>query len=174
MRDDIKVFTAYNRFKSPVLNAKIYKVLSHLFIPTRYSIWVDGNVFLKRPAKEFIGLLEGAEIAVFRHPAKNCLYEEAKDCMARGIGNLETIEKQIERYREEGFPERAGLGACYLIIRKHTKRIERLNEKWWAEICKGSVRDQISFPYVFYKAVKYLPSQLLDDYLERKPHKNEI
>lgn len=159
IRDDVKVFRAYNRFKEPRLNAKIYKILSHLFIQGEFSIWIDGNLFLKQPPEVFIQLLGGADIAVFRNPYRDCLYEEANACIKQKLDNPLIIEEQIEKYRQEGFPVSAGLGACFLIIRRHTDQIKRLNEKWWAEICRNSSRDQISFPYIFNQVVKYLPIQ---------------
>jgi len=169
-RKDINCFGSYNRFKEPVLNAKIYKVLSHLFIDDEYSIWVDGNVFLKKPEEEFIKLLGDSDIAVFKHPWHKNLFEEANYCIEHSIGDKKTIEKQIRRYKDFSNDE---LGWCGLIIRRHTEKIKRLNEQWWAEICRGSVRDQISFPYVFSGVVKYLPKlkKFYDnEYYERRKH----
>ena len=171
-REDIKVFTAYNRFKEPRMNAKIYKVLSHLYDHDEYSIWIDGNAFLKQPMEEYIKLLGGSDIAVFRNPYRNCLYKEAEECSRIGSDDSEVIRKQVERYRKAGFPEDDGLPWCGLIIRRHTDQIKRLNERWWAEICRGSLRDQISFPYVFKDVVKYLPKlpPSNNEYFERITH----
>ena len=154
-RNSIKCFTEYNKFKSPVLNAKIYKILSHLFIDDEYSIWIDGNLFLKVEEKELIKLLGDKDIAVFQNPYRDNIYEEADECKRLKLDDNKIIDEQIKRYGNSV----EGLGACYLIIRRNTKEIKRLNEKWWAEICRGSVRDQISFPYVFRDNVKYLPKR---------------
>jgi hypothetical protein len=47
-----------------------------------------------------------------------------------------------------------------------------LNEKWWAEICRGSSRDQISFPYVYRDKVNYLDTvdPFDNKYFTRKGH----
>ena len=49
IRTDIKCFTDYDQFRRPVMNAKIFKILSHKFIDTDLSIWVDGNIKLLIP-----------------------------------------------------------------------------------------------------------------------------
>ena len=40
------IFKDYSQFKNPRLNAKIYKLLPHLFLNSEYSLWIDGNVKL--------------------------------------------------------------------------------------------------------------------------------
>ena len=154
-RTDIKVFKAYNRFKDPVMNAKIYKVLSHLYDKDKYSIWIDGNLTLKKPFKDYIKLLGNSDIAVFENPYRNCLFQEINECIRLELDNISTLRQHKQRY--QGFPENNGLGACFLIIRRHTEQIKQLNEKWWSEICSGSRRDQISFPVVFEGVVRYIP-----------------
>lgn len=169
--EGIKCFSRYNHFKDSRRNAKIYKVLSHLYIKDEYSIWIDANIELKVSEQELIDLLGEEEIAAFPHPYFDCLFDEANACMAWKKDDPEIIKKQIERYKN--FPKHAGLWACGVLIRKHTERIKRLNEQWWAEICRGSVRDQISFPYVFKDIVKTLePVDLLNNkYFKRYGHK---
>ena len=157
-RNDIEIFNKYNKFQQPVMNAKIYKVLPHLFFETEYSIWVDGHVFLDFNPEVFIDMLDDKEIGVFKHPSRNNIYDEANRCKELRLDNIETIDKQMKRYKKENF-DGENLAACYIIVRKHTEEIKTLNEKWWAEICRGSVRDQLSFPYVFKNKVKYFPSQ---------------
>ncbi len=160
-RDDVHTFTAYDNFRDPRRNAKIYKLLPHLFFDAPWTIWVDGNIVLNSSPEALVELAASKEsdMAVFSHPARDCLYDEAAVCMKRGLDNPKIIKEQIDRYEREGFPRNAGLGACYIIIRKNTTKINRLNEKWWAEVCRGSVRDQISFPYVFNGTAHYLPAQ---------------
>jgi hypothetical protein len=148
-RNDIKCFTAYSEFKRPVMNAKIYKILAHKYLDTDISIWLDGNIFLLIPkeqlVKEFLG---DADMAVWKHPDRDCLYEEGK--AVKGIGGDYTwkVDEQLLHYRKNGFPDNAGLYECGVIIRRHSKRMEEFNEAWWKELCDWSCRDQISFPYV--------------------------
>jgi len=156
VRDDILCFTNYDRFKSNRMNAKIYKVLPHLFFDADYSIWIDCNIFLKISPSELIDMLRDKEIAVIRHPNNNCIYDEAKIVIKAKLDDPETVNEQIDRYKNNGYKKDQGMGMCGLIVRKHTDRIARLNEKWWSEICRGSSRDQISFNYVFNPSISYI------------------
>jgi hypothetical protein len=159
-RQDIKCFGEYDKFKNPILNAKIYKVLPFLFFEADYSIWVDGNIKLKKTPEELVSLLGDKDIAVLPNPYRNCLYEEGHYCILHNIGDEEEINEQLERYRQSGYKELNGLYACGVIIRKHTPELKQLCFNWWAEITRGSARDQISFPFVFDKEkIRVLPFQ---------------
>jgi len=145
-------FQSYDKFKDPRLNAKIYKILPHLFIPGHeWSIWVDGNVFLNVNPIKLINELKihNKDIGVFKHTERDCLYEEARVCTKWNLDNEHFINRQVSRYSDCSFPEHNGLYMCFLIIRRNTEYIRRKCEQWWCEITAGSVRDQISFPFVF-------------------------
>jgi len=157
-RYDIKVFKGEGLFTSPRMEAKIYKVLFHKFIKDEYSIWVDGNAFLKYQEEYYYDLLGDYDIAVKKHPGRNCVYEEAEACKQRKKDKEEIINKQVKKYKKEGYPADNGLGECQMIVRRNTPEMRRLCEAWWAEICAHSSRDQISFPYIFRDKVKYLPT----------------
>lgn len=176
-RPDIKTFTGEGLFKSSRMEAKIYKILFHKFIDDEYSIWIDGNVFLKYQEEYYYNLLGDYDIAVKQHPGWNCIYEEAKQCKLMKKDRFYLIDRQIEKYRKEGYPENAGLGECQMIIRRNTPEVRRLCEAWWAEICANSSRDQISFPYIFRDKVKYLPTKaetyrefVSNEYYRLEPH----
>jgi hypothetical protein len=151
-RDDIKVFSDYSRFIKPVLNAKIYKVLAHKYVDADYSIWVDGNIYFKTTPEVIVNEFLGeSDIAVWKHFGRDCLYAEAKVLSSLGTEVVPDVKRQVAHYREEGFPEHQGLGECNVIVRKHSPKVEAFNNAWWAEICRHSTRDQISFPYVVSK-----------------------
>lgn len=154
----VKTFDSYNRFKNNTLNAKIYKVLPHLFIDDEWSIWIDSNIQLKKTEKELIALADGHDVTVMKHFERDCLYQEAKECKRLKLDSATTIDAQVKRYQKEKFPEHLGLGRCNVIIRRNTERVKWSNERWWAEICRGSTRDQISFTYCF-PDIHYLPSE---------------
>jgi hypothetical protein len=149
-RKDIKCFGEYSEFKNPARNAKIYKVLSHLYVNDKYSLWVDGNIFLKVSEKDLIEMMGDKDILTFANPYRDNIYDEAEECKRLNLDDPQVINNQIKRYHNTKV-----LSQCGIILRRHTKEIKRLNEKWWAEICAGSVRDQISFNHVF-KDVKII------------------
>lgn len=140
----------YNNFKDNRRNSRIQKLMPHLFIKTKYSVYLDGNIKLKVPAQQLIDeYLKDKDIAVFRHMGRDCVYKEAEACVALQKGSMKEIAEQVTAYAEKGHPYHAGLCECGVIIRRHTKEIETMNEKWWAHYCRYSERDQISFPLAF-------------------------
>lgn len=168
-RNDIKVIE-YDRFKDDRMNAKIAKIMPHLFMDCEYSVWVDGNIYPLMEESEYIKLLGDKDIAVFRHPERQNVYDEADFCKLKGKDIGDRIDPQIARYKKEGF-DGSGLVACGFIVRRHTKEIKRLCEQWWAEICTCSVRDQISFPYVFKGKYNIIDRNIWDnEFIIMKPH----
>lgn len=154
--------------------AKIYKALPHLYFPDyEYSLWIDGNCQLLQPVQRLIQtFLQDADMALFKHPERNCLYVEAITCSERNLDNPAVIAKQISQYRQEKFPENAGLSECTIMLRRHSPLMEKFNQAWWEEICKGSKRDQISFPYIAKKVgikYNYFPGSLrISNYIFHK------
>jgi len=120
--------------------------------------------------------LSGADIAVFAHAERYCLYQEAAHCIHRHKDDPEVIRRQVSRYTQEGVPANYGLAECSILLRRHTKQVREFNELWWNEILAGSVRDQISFPYVAWKTgikVNYIPGAVWDGSLfRRRKHLN--
>ena len=134
-------------------NVRIHKALSHRYAPGEISLWHDANFQLHASAGELAERWLGdGEIAVFQHPGRDCLYGEADCCARENIENAAILERQVKRYRDDGWPEHAGLYACGVILRRHTQRVVEFNEAWWKEIQEHGRRDQISFPYLAARA----------------------
>ena len=175
-RADIIVFTDYshNKFKQDIMNAKIYKILSHKYFETKYSIWLDENIFLNVEPEKLIEKLGDNDIAllfvfskssnIIIHPSRNCIYKEylpAKKRIEAKYHN--SIDEQISNYRNEGMPADFGMAECGMLIRKHSAIVEEFNNRWWAEICRYSHRDQMSFPYVWWKMKDRIKIILLNE-----------
>lgn len=138
---------------SPRRTARHYKALPHYYLPD-YDVWVwiDGNVRLLILPEQLVSkYLDGAELAIFKHPDRNCLYDEAEFCATRGKDRPKVLAKQTGRYQAEGMPKHWGLPETRCVIRRNTEQIVKLNEAWWREIERYSVRDQVSIPYVCWK-----------------------
>lgn len=152
-RDDVIVLSGYDKFNSPVMNAKIYKVLPHKFLEYDISIWIDGNIYLNVPpetlVKEWLG---EADIAVFEHYHRKDLYWEAKMLGStfkhRTPWVISEVNEQIKHYEKIGMPSRDEVVMGGMLIRRNTPVVNKFNEAWWAEICRWSQRDQLSFPIV--------------------------
>ena len=141
VRNDIKVFRNYNRFSTPRMNAKIFKILSHSYIKDEISVWLDGNIYPLKTEKEIVDLMGDADMMVFRHPFRTNIYDEAKQCQFLKKDNAKIIDEQMETN-----PKVRGLFECGVLVRRNNEVMRRFNEAWWAEICRYSSRDQLSFP----------------------------
>lgn len=134
------------------LTARWHKIMTHRVLEDcEYSLWIDGSIAIAQErsvaslAEEF---LKDADIATFRHYTRDCIYDEAWHCIHQGLDNKAVIYAQVENYTAAGYPQNAGLVETCVILRRHSKTVERLNESWWQEVTRHSVRDQISFNFV--------------------------
>ncbi len=154
-RTDIPCFGPEGGLLSPVYEARRSKMLGHLYFPdSGILIWMDANIKLRISESEAVKRYLGdADLAVFKHPARDCLYEEIKilrtDRRFRSDPWLmRLLEEQEKHYRSLGFPEKAGLWETNLILRRNIPRVNELFESWWAELCRWQFRDQVSFSHV--------------------------
>lgn len=138
-------------FVDPRRNSRLPKMLPHIYLKDYdFSLYVDGNIISKVPMQRMIDeYLQDDDIAVFKHHTRDCLFDEAQECIRLGLDDKNAIERHIERYKD--FPKHKGLYQCGVILRRHTPRIKRLNEAWFAQYMTGCKRDQVSFPYVLEK-----------------------
>lgn len=143
-----EVRTAYDKFKDARRNSRIHKMLSHQYCDTEYSIWIDGGISLLKPPEELIErYLKNHDIALFKHPKRDCIYGEAMKVAKGGLDDVEVIIEQAKHYEDLGYEKNKGLYECGVILRRHTKKVVELNNFWWSEYCRHSNRDQISFPF---------------------------
>jgi hypothetical protein len=125
---------------------------------------VDGNILIRNDINELIPeYLNKVNIAVHDHnqnqlDPRNCVYQEAQAIFYFGKrnGNYKDdpniIQKQIQRYADEGYPSHNSLAVTMQLLRKHNKKdCIKIMEQWWEEIKYGSKRDQLSFNYSIWK-----------------------
>jgi glycosyltransferase involved in cell wall biosynthesis len=144
-----KVRKACQKFVNPVMNAKIYKILTHKYVDTPYIVWMDGNCSLKQDPHELVKLMGNKDFAFFKHPGWDSVYREAERCVELGKGDVSEIAEQVRVYAKESFPDKSPHCEMTCFIRKNNKKTNDLFEKWWIEVTRYSERDQISFPVVF-------------------------
>jgi hypothetical protein len=95
--------------------------------------------------------LRDSDIAMFKHYKRDCIYDEAKVCKKMKLDDPGIIDRQMAKYKKEGYPAKNGLNEGTIILRRHTKKIEEFNNLWWSEISSGSRRDQLSLNYCLWK-----------------------
>jgi len=126
------------------------KILAHKYFPDAdISIWHGGSFTLNvSPFEALSWLPPDKDVATLRHPHRDCVYDEAKAVLMLGKGDRRKVERQMSIYESKGYPRHKGLAATTLMVRRHTKQMEELNELWWKWVRDNSVRDQLAFPYV--------------------------
>lgn len=135
-------------------NAKIYKVLSTLFFPEyEYIIWMDANHNLNINPECIIDNYGNADLFLFKHPHRNCLYDEMIEIYKNGLDIYENLENQKKFYISENMPYNFGLCEMTCFIKKNNEKVKKLEMMWWEQICKFSSRDQTSMPYCLWKMI---------------------
>lgn len=137
----------------PRRKARLIKTLAHRNFPdAEYSLWLDGCLTLLTPYWLFVDrFLSEHDICVFEHMQRSCVYRELEACIRLNKDEPKVMRDQVNRYRREGYPYNNGLGETTAVLRRHTPKIAELNELWWEEIQRGSLRDQLSFDYCCWK-----------------------
>lgn len=134
---------------------RMVKILPHKYLPEYdISIYVDGSFDVKANVKEFLNdiIYTGYSIFIPTHPSRDCIYKECEVVKKIKKDTTDLPDKQMKKYREEGFPERFGLTQNNVIVRWHNNEdcIEVM-EVWADQIRNFSHRDQLSFFYALWK-----------------------
>lgn len=158
-------------------SAKQVKILPHKFLPEyKWSIWVDGAFEIQGDLRELLNTYAlNSYFLSFMHYRRNSVYKEAEILARAGFDDKKLIEKQIIKYKTEGYPDCNELIAGGVLFRKHQDAaVLHLMEAWWTEIEEYSRRDQISFNYCAWK--KQMVFDMIDEniyenkYLKAFPH----
>jgi len=131
-------------------NAKVYKILPFAFLPDYdYYFWVDSTHILETDPYELIDkYLSNSDVAVFKHPERDCIYPEGKIVIDINFDHANLVEDQLDFYRHMCYPEHNGLYELPVRVQRNTPLTQRMGWMWWEQICMFSSRDQISFPFV--------------------------
>ena len=151
--------------EDPTRDARKYKLLPHKFLSDyEISVWIDANYLIVGDIRKLVASkLAEANMAVFDHAQtfsdpRNCVYDEYRSILEMGKktgkykDDPDIMSRQIERYRQEGYPPDNGLIFTAALLRRHNEPdVIRAMERWWSEIRQGSRRDQLSLNYSVWK-----------------------
>ena len=131
-------------------DAKVYKVLPFAFLPDYdYYFWIDSTHTLQANPQEVISkYLTNSDIAVFKHPQRDCIYIEGELVKQIKFDHPNLLEDQLEFYKDMCYPKNNGLYELPVRVQRNTKLTQQMGWMWWEQICMFSSRDQISFPFV--------------------------
>ena len=145
----------------PVRRSRLPKLLPHRYLaPCDVSIWVDASVrLLVDPVALARRALEGGNLAIPKHPVRDCPFEEIEACVRQGKDAEPALRKQGQAYRDAGLPPHSGLWEAAVIVRRHADaRVIEVMEHWWREYLRGSRRDQVSLAFVAWKSAALIHS----------------
>jgi len=132
-------------YVDPRRSSRVFKIMSHLYISSEYSIYHDGSCSLTAKPSDLVKeFLKGNDLAMYRHPIRKSIHEERDVCVKLGICSTSEIESQISRYKTYGSVP--GLWSGGIIFRRNTEAVKKFNEIWWKEYSIGCIRDQIALP----------------------------
>ena len=133
----------------PVRRARYVKIHPHECCPDHeWSIWIDANMRLQCLPGELVPARGEWDMSAWRHPIRDCVYAEARECIAGKRDDAAVIEAQMLRYRLAGYPEHAGLVESNVLLRRHHAPVlTRFAQTWWRELAGGSRRDQLGFGF---------------------------
>jgi len=149
----IRKIPGYLNYLDPVKIARCIKIMPHVFLKEYIiSVWVDGNIEVKRDINDFIEDSLTGYFAIPKHPLRICIYEEAKAVLKLNKDRPDIVNLQMSEYFRREYPVSYGLVQSGIIIRKHNheKSIEICNS-WWNEVRTFSIRDQLSFNFAIWK-----------------------
>lgn len=134
--------------------ARKVKILGHEYLPEYdYSIWVDGKIQIVGNVEEYIKSYRRKEpMLCFGHYINDCIYDEKELCLKVKKDTPEIMEKQMDKYRKEGYPKKNGLiDSCVLVRDWRSDKLKKVMNIWWNEVKMYSCRDQLSFNYACWK-----------------------
>jgi hypothetical protein len=129
------------------------KCLGHrLFPEVSQSVYFDASFKLLSSIDQLLSDHKDVRFAIFRHAQRDDIDAEADACNLMKKDDHSIMQTQIQRYRKQGLPSPSSCYAGGVLIRRlDDPAVKAVNEAWCAEIWAGSVRDQISLPYVLWR-----------------------
>lgn len=88
-----------------------------------------------------------SDLLLYKHPVRDCIYDEARASVDLVKYKNETIKEQIAFYGKF-HPPKWGLWACGVMVRKMTGNVRNIMASWWWENIKWSYQDQISLAVI--------------------------
>ncbi|HPI49240.1 MAG TPA: glycosyltransferase [Hyphomonadaceae bacterium] len=137
----------------PVRAARFVKTHPHmLFADYEIAVWVDGNVLVRGDLTADIEAFRksGLAVAAIPHPLRTNVYEEAEECGKRSKDDVAVMQQQMRRYLDAGFDGAGLIESNFMMFRIGHPKLAEFLDTWWAEIEKGSRRDQLSLSYALH------------------------
>jgi hypothetical protein len=170
---DLPNFGNYDLFRNNARNSRAPKILAHKYMDCDISVYYDAN---RHPSDvtdaDILSLLGDADMCVSQNKKRRGVYDEIDLALGRVNNEQEKriLVAQGKHYRNIGVPENGPVYGYQPLIRRHTPKVNAFMEAWWAEICRWSYRDQVSFPVVLARHPEIKIRNMKLEYLYNKSY----
>lgn len=129
------------------------KTHPHMLFPeNEIVVYIDANTTIDQKLYDYIEENKDYPVTFKKHPERDCIYDEIKECCLRGKEEREMCELVYNKYTYENYPKHNGLFENNIIISHPANpQVKEIFENWWKEIYWFSKRDQFSLNYVLWK-----------------------
>lgn len=134
----------------PVRAARFVKTHPHMLLQDYdIAIWIDGNVLIRGDLSPEIEAFRrsGLAVAAIPHPLRTTVFEEVDECAKRSKDDVDIMQRQVQFYRQAGFDGAGMIESNFMMFRLDHPKLSPFLGLWWAEMEKGSRRDQLSIGY---------------------------
>ena len=144
--------------RDPKKRAAMISIRYFDFVDSAYDIVAsaDANLKLNPGIDEFCREhfdLSLHDLALCKHGDRDCAYEEAEECKRLGYDRAGIIDRQMNTYRREGYPEHHGLGMTGIMIRNgHSESLREFCRVWASQVIAHSKRVQLSLNYALWRS----------------------
>ena len=158
--DDPRIATAWHKPQHDENHGRLagvwWKTHPNLVTDDPVTIWVGGNVEVLVPDFEqrCLDELGDDDVLLMRHPWRDDIWEEEReshpntkyDGQATGVQVYLYLNIFLDAAPDKPYP---GLAHGGFIVQRNTPRVQALfGDRWWGEVTRWSVQDQLSLPYV--------------------------
>jgi len=163
---------------TPRLQARIVKMFAHQMVPDHsVYIWLDSSMTMshKDAISWFIEKLGTAQMAVFKHPNRNTIGEEAdylKKRLDMGCDYItpryenELIDEQMAEIDDPDMP----LYATTAFVYRPNLHVKLALKEWWYHTSRYHSVDQLSLAYALDKYSGYFDVNVITENLFKSPY----
>lgn len=90
-------------------------------------------------------------LTICKHPARDCIYQEADECIRLGFSDEWKTKFQMMEYIKEGYPSHNGLVMGGFFIVTNCLSARNFFVEWKRAILNYDCRDQLCFNYAMWK-----------------------
>ena len=116
-----------------------------------HSLWMDSQCYFKFEPKAIVEhyLKDNKHTAIHHHTDLRSIYVEGMVTSYAYMNDKPSIvNRQLERYHDNGMPYQYDHFETGVLIRKNNKDANEFSKEVYTELTTDSIRDQISTPYI--------------------------